>query len=605
MPLVKSGKKSVPAKSSGRLRIGDDWNAITIIALSQNNPLKAIAEFVENSIDAGARHVTIIRGKADGQTFLKIADDGHGIPKDEGGLPNFKYVATHICDSIKRRLKEEGLKGIQGEFGIGLLSFWTVGEALTLTSAGADGKTYQMKMRKGEPGYSIIPRRVLMPAQGTELMITPLLAGLRQMHGEKIQRYLASELRDRIRQTGVKVKIIDRLTRSEYIVEPRQFSGQLIHDLPSLSTPDGEIYPELYLNDEHAENQIGLYRLGTRVLPMITVLDEFQREPWTSGYFQGLIDVPFLNLTPGTRDGIIRDDRYERFSQALEPLRDHLNRLVEEQRKAHDERSSRLILRSVQNALKEAISNLPQEEYDWFDVPGKSAASSTEVPMSDRLDPVMVQEDAQDLKTDKSGQKQFFEFAGPLHTVKIAPVSSVVSVNGFKKFRAVCRDRRRRIVDQGLVFQWIVKEGQGTLDRYDTEIVAFQAPSEPCQSCLAVEVRQGENVLPSEAWVTVTDSLLSDVVVNSGIKKGLPGYTLRRAVGEIWRSQYDEANHLVVINNAHRDFVFASKHQARKLRYICRLFIKELVKLNFPGLSAEQLLERMIELSLYAEESLK
>ena len=36
-------------KNSGRLRIGDDWNAITIIALSQQNPLKAVAEFVENS----------------------------------------------------------------------------------------------------------------------------------------------------------------------------------------------------------------------------------------------------------------------------------------------------------------------------------------------------------------------------------------------------------------------------------------------------------------------------------------------------------------------------------------------------------------------------
>ncbi|MDE0220840.1 MAG: hypothetical protein OXJ90_16360 [Spirochaetaceae bacterium] len=34
----------------GRLRIGNQWNAITIIALSQNSPLKAIAEFVENSI---------------------------------------------------------------------------------------------------------------------------------------------------------------------------------------------------------------------------------------------------------------------------------------------------------------------------------------------------------------------------------------------------------------------------------------------------------------------------------------------------------------------------------------------------------------------------
>jgi len=33
-----------PGRARGRLRIGDDWNAITIIALSQSNPLKAIAE---------------------------------------------------------------------------------------------------------------------------------------------------------------------------------------------------------------------------------------------------------------------------------------------------------------------------------------------------------------------------------------------------------------------------------------------------------------------------------------------------------------------------------------------------------------------------------
>jgi hypothetical protein len=38
----------------GKLRIGNDWNAITIIAHSQSNPLKAAAELVENSIDARA-----------------------------------------------------------------------------------------------------------------------------------------------------------------------------------------------------------------------------------------------------------------------------------------------------------------------------------------------------------------------------------------------------------------------------------------------------------------------------------------------------------------------------------------------------------------------
>ena len=36
-----------------------------------------------------------------------------------------------------------------------------------------------------------------------------------------------------------------------------------------------------------------------------------------------------------------------------------------------------------------------------------------------------------------------------------------------------------------------------------------------------------------------------------------------------------------------------------------RLYVKELVLKNFAGLPAEQLMERMIELSLYVEEKLK
>ena len=57
-------------KDSGKLRIGDDWNAIRIIALSQSNPLKAIAEFVENSIDAHAKTITITRGEEHGAHYL-------------------------------------------------------------------------------------------------------------------------------------------------------------------------------------------------------------------------------------------------------------------------------------------------------------------------------------------------------------------------------------------------------------------------------------------------------------------------------------------------------------------------------------------------------
>src|ERR1041384_7812866 len=74
-----------PGQARGRLRIGDDWNAITIIALSQSNPLKAIAELVENSIDAKARAVTITRGRHGAEQYLSIRDDGGGVPRDAEG----------------------------------------------------------------------------------------------------------------------------------------------------------------------------------------------------------------------------------------------------------------------------------------------------------------------------------------------------------------------------------------------------------------------------------------------------------------------------------------------------------------------------------------
>src|SRR6202047_3958106 len=225
-----------PSQARGKLRIGDDWNAITIIALSQSNPLKAIAELVENSIDARATIVTITRGRDGGRHFLAIRDDGEGVPRDADGRPNFRYVATHICDSVKRRLKANGSAGLQGEFGIGLLSFWTVGEELTMTSTGTDRRPYQMIMRKGDPGYSVAPKRTLFGDGGTEVRIAPLLDGIRSLSGEKIQWYLAAELRDRIRSTGVRITIIDRLARKQYAVEPRQYEGRLLHRLPVLPT---------------------------------------------------------------------------------------------------------------------------------------------------------------------------------------------------------------------------------------------------------------------------------------------------------------------------------------------------------------------------------
>ena len=119
-----------------------------------------------------ANVVTITRGRSTASITSRSRDDGDGVPRDADGVPDFRYVATHICDSIKRRLKADGVgTALQGEFGIGLLSFWTVGEKLTVTSTGCGPAHLPDEDAQGRSGIRVGPRRVLFAERGTELSI--------------------------------------------------------------------------------------------------------------------------------------------------------------------------------------------------------------------------------------------------------------------------------------------------------------------------------------------------------------------------------------------------------------------------------------------------
>ena len=608
-PVAKSGRQ----RSSGNLRIGDHWNAITIIALSQSNPLKAVAELVENSIDARAKTIVITRGREKGQHYLRVKDDGEGVRRNADGEPDFHYVATHVCDSIKRRLKAQGAGGgLQGEFGIGLLSFWTLGEELLLSSASVDGRMFQMHLKKGDPGYHITHRPTLLFAEpGSEVLIRGILPGIKNFSGDKIQWYLASELRDRIRHSGVSIRVVDRTARAEYKVEPRQFEGRLLHELDGLLPAQSEVYAELYLHAHLPANAVSLYRSGTRVLGNVTELEVFARMPWTSGYVQGIVDAPYLTLTPGTRLGVIHDAALARLADELGPLEMQLAKIIADQQRAEEERASRDVLRSVQGALKEALLALPAEEYDWFDLrrgEGKrrqrtvaSAEPGDEALADDQANAIEAADDHEAVE----GQRQFFEFAGPLFSVMISPTSSVVEVGGSRALRAISRDRARRPVEDDLTYEWAILEGEGTLDSAGGEMATYRAAAEPGLARVEVTVKQGDIICKGEAQITVAASLLPKASAGDSTYQGLPGYTFHKAAGELWRSRFDAERNLVVVNNGHRDFVYAARSKMLKLRYICRLFAKELVLKNFMGIPPEQLLERLLELTLYTEENLR
>jgi hypothetical protein len=197
------------------------------------------------------------------------------------------------------------------------------------------------------------------------------------------------------------------------------------------------------------------------------VLDDFARAPWTLRYLQGHLEASFVNLTPGTRTGIIYDNAYITLCGELQPLEAKLGEIIGAQRRAEEEQASREQLRAIQGAFREALLALPPEEYDWFDIHARAFRPMSESSEdADRRLPPNAFEGSLPGATEPDEDKrrrQFFEFAGPLFSVAVSPISSIVRVGATKELRALPRDRSRRRIEEDLEFHWQLVEGAGTL----------------------------------------------------------------------------------------------------------------------------------------------
>jgi anti-sigma regulatory factor (Ser/Thr protein kinase) len=79
---------AVPARakrdpSRVRLQPADAFDLIRWLARSQSDPRKAVAELVQNAIDANARAIVVERRRRGKRAALIVRDDGDGIRPDE------------------------------------------------------------------------------------------------------------------------------------------------------------------------------------------------------------------------------------------------------------------------------------------------------------------------------------------------------------------------------------------------------------------------------------------------------------------------------------------------------------------------------------------
>jgi hypothetical protein len=589
-----------PSASTGTLRIGDQWNAITIIAHSQTHPLKAICELTENAIDAGGRRIRIIRRRQRGSVFLEVEDDGRGVAPDDQGDPDFERIATHLCDSMKRHLDPRGRKGVHGEFGIGLLSFWALGEELRMISAASGGRPGELHLVRGERQYAIRPVRGRIVAEGTRIVVGPLLESTRKLvTGEKIARYLSAELRDRIRATGARIHVADRVARREITVTPREFTGERL-DLPRrYATPLGDVQVEIYVRaeGEAGDGGVGLCKDGTRVLKEITELLPFQHAPWTDRRLEGLIDFEPLTLAPGTRSGVVPDAAFEALVAAAAAIEADLAAALTAREQAETERASRQLLKQVHKAFASALAELPAEEYVYFDIP-KPGGDGTGMPGEPlATDGAKAPGDAGREPADQP--LLFPPEPGPLHAVRIAPRHPRRPPGGMARLTARASDAAGVPITAGVAYAWQLVSGEAALTADGPICTVTQ--SEAGVATVTVTAVQGDANVTDQVEVRFAEGAGDD---DGPSQRGLPSYRLEAEHGQPWRSRYDQRHNEIVINSAHRDFLASRVSPAKHRRYIGKLYAKEVVLSNFPHESPAQALERLVEITLRTEDSL-
>lgn len=604
-------KEAAEEGSSGmrfHLQPADPFDLIRWLARTQSDPRKAVAELVQNSIDAGARTIAVERRRVRGRPALIVRDDGQGVLPDRGREEALRHIGTHIGHSHKLGLSpsERHERVVAGQYGVGLLGFWAVGRQMELRSRVAGSQAHVLTLVEDRPVASLgrMPIPLDAPDTFTEVAILELHeAALRPLVGRRLADYLAAELRGAILQSGVSLEIRDHLARGlaqkHFCVTPRRFDGVRL-DVPSEIAVDGygPIQLELYLARGAERAAIQVACAGTLVASDIAELAAlgFGDPPWSGGEVTGIVEFGGFQVPPGTRRGVIPNAAAAAFARAMtafEPvLWTELHR-VERDRRAISDRHLVGELRRAMRGLRERLPH-----YDLPDV-GGAGGEAGDLPVGARVTAAPKDEGPLDGAPTDDVQPHLFP-PGPLAAVTIAPRRIGVRPGGERRVQARPVDAEGRPVREGVRLEWSLDHPafavRGPGARPAVTAAAEVIPG--AEATLYLVARQGDCAATARATVAV--AVVGEGTARGGV--GIPRPELVDAPGAAWRSRMNAAAWQV--NAGHEDYVALGDGRGR-VRYLVALLGKEMVAATYSQPGAGELLEHLVAVVAHAERNLQ
>jgi hypothetical protein len=606
----------------GKLRAHDPFELIRWLALSQPDPRKALAELVQNSLDAGARQVRVTRVRERGAPCLRIFDDGEGVIPELGRADALKFIATHIGHSRKRSLSPQERLALmtQGQYGIGLLGFWSLGQQLEMRTAVPGSRPHRLILYRDRPEFLIEPLRgrLALDERWTDVVV----AGLHReaqaaLLGRRAADYLAAELRGQLLAREVELVVEDRMSRGRapkrIEVRPRRFLGERLEGIGPVEVPGHPpIRLEVYLSGEPAEgappHRLAVYAAGTLAAEGFGELGALglDRPPWTDARLSGLVDFPGLHVAPGSRRGIVVDAAAGAFAEALRRIEPILCGVLEAVERQRAEELDRSLIRELQRAFRDLQRDRPR--YAMLPVAKHGDHGVAAGRETDARAPVAGAPDAPEgeeapaapaRRAGPSPPRADLLPPGPLDAVRLVPAEVRVAIGGTRRVRAFGLDAIGRPVGAPLELDWRLEGPVGRLDDHEpsaAEVVLIAGESE-AEGRLLVTARSSDRTASAEAPVEVLEAIGS-----RRASEGIPEPELVDQPGAGWRSRMLDGRWQV--NAGHRDYRSLVDRPVLKLRYLALLFSKEIVLRNGQDPRLERPLEQMVEVAAFADRKL-
>ena len=598
-----------------QLKPADPFELVRWLARSQSDPRKAVAELVQNSLDAGATRVSVCRQRIKGELCLVVRDDGEGVLPGMTREEALRYIATHVGHSRKLGLgpAERAQRVVAGKYGVGLLGFWSIGRFFELRSRVAGSELLALRLEEDSPHAQILPlpRRIDAPETMTEAIVLGVHPTAQKMlGGRRLADYLAAELRGQLLLQKSELLVQDDVARGlaqkHFVVTPRRFSGERLA-LP-LEVPVPGFSPlrvELYLARGAEEPRIQVGCAGTLVADDISALDALglAEPPWVGHELSGLIDFASFNVPPGTRRGVMPDKAAEAFVAAMEPLAAlvsaELARLDSERRAAAD----RDVVRDLRRALRGFQRRLPH--YALPEVAGATGATEAGPAGDEGPAPGAALPDARPREPPGATELHLFP-PGPLARVSVVPGEAQIFAGGERRLKAVATDESDRPVPVA-AYAWSVDGAAAGLlslrgEGASVHVTARFDASPGEEGRVEVRVRGvPEGGGTREARGSATVRVVEGEAAEASL--GIPEPELVSDVDGAWRSRM--AGSHWEVNAEHEDYRALRADPRGRMRYLLSLLAKEIVLRTSGRPETADALESLVEVLAHAERNLR